>query len=378
MLDFLKEKIREPAECVIKVGADGEEATDIYPYITEVVVEAARDKATVATLKFETRRDENGKWSVQDSGYFFPWQKIIIEAAFGSYSEEIMRGYVREIKSEYPANAGDTTVTIECQDDSIALDREHVRCDWGVDSPVDDAYILKQIIETKYELKISDQCAAGQSGLVLLQDDTDIKFLRDRAQANGYELIFGQGKVYFGHMRLDAEPQEVVLVYAGQDTHCYNLSIQDDGHQPDAVAFDLAASEGAGSARQIIKPDLPLMGPDSADSGSLGLSEFTWLMTKEGASNESELQAKALQKVNDAAMKVKAQGELDGSLYGHVLQVAQPVPVDGLGDRYGGLYYVDTVTHTFNSDGYRQSFNLLRNAYGDNIEEVTSLSAGLI
>jgi len=41
--------------------------------------------------------------------------------------------------------------------------------------------------------------------------------------------------------------------------------------------------------------------------------------------------------------------------------------VDGVGDRYGGIWFVDTVRHRFSTEGYRQSFNLLRNAYGDNL-----------
>jgi hypothetical protein len=42
--------------------------------------------------------------------------------------------------------------------------------------------------------------------------------------------------------------------------------------------------------------------------------------------------------------------------------------VDGIGRRYGGIYYVDTVNHRFDIDGYRQTFTLLRKAYGDNLE----------
>ncbi|MDQ6966566.1 MAG: hypothetical protein Q9M23_06560, partial [Mariprofundaceae bacterium] len=68
---------------------------------------------------------------------------------------------------------------------------------------------------------------------------------------------------------------------------------------------------------------------------------------------------------------------LDGSLYGHVLRVAEPVGVDGVGSWLGGVYYVDAVSHKFDYNGYRQSFTLLRNAYGDNLPSVvgSALSA---
>ncbi|MFP5284139.1 MAG: hypothetical protein ACLGI9_00210, partial [Thermoanaerobaculia bacterium] len=83
-------------------------------------------------------------------------------------------------------------------------------------------------------------------------------------------------------------------------------------------------------------------------------------------------------RANELSMRVRAQGELDGSLYGHVLRVGLPVGVDGIGTTMQGIYYVDSVTHLFNVDGYRESFTLLRNAYGDNLEAGTSVLAGVL
>ena len=83
------------------------------------------------------------------------------------------------------------------------------------------------------------------------------------------------------------------------------------------------------------------------------------------------LRAKALHKANEADLhKIQAEGELDGTLYGHVLLAGLPVGVDGVGSRLSGLYYVDGVTHTFNTTGYRQRFRLLRNAWGDNLDSL--------
>ena len=70
-----------------------------------------------------------------------------------------------------------------------------------------------------------------------------------------------------------------------------------------------------------------------------------------------------------------ATGELDGSRYGHVLRAGEPVAIDGIGERYGGVYYVDKVSHRFTVDGYRQSFELMRNAYGDNLDDLPGLGA---
>jgi hypothetical protein len=51
-----------------------------------------------------------------------------------------------------------------------------------------------------------------------------------------------------------------------------------------------------------------------------------------------------------------------------VLKVGLTVGVDGVGSRHSGRWYVDTVRHSFDVNGYSQDFALLRNAYGDNLE----------
>ncbi|MDJ0854798.1 MAG: hypothetical protein QNI88_06275 [Desulfobacterales bacterium] len=377
VLDLLTAKFREPAECLIRVGGAGEEISDLYPVLLEVRVDTRRDQPAVATLKFETRRDEQGQWLVQDSGLLAPWEPIVVEAAFGTRVEEVMRGFVREIDASYPEDAGTTTVTVECQDDSLQLDRAHVREVWGGDAPTTDQDILTQILES-YGLSLDPESGAGQTGLVINQDETDIAFLRRRAEANGYDLLFREGSVYFGPMRLDAAAQAAIMVYAGQATNCLRFEVVDDGHQADQVTFDRAETEGEGTVSETVSPDLPLLGNDPATEQGSGLPAFAWRMSREGEMEEAEWQARAQRRANELSLRVKAEGELDGSLYGHVLRVGEPVGVDGVGERYGGVYFVDTVHHVFDTEGYRQSFTLLRNAYGDNLESSGGVLSGVL
>jgi phage protein D len=375
LLDLLGAKLREPAECVISVA--GREIADFYPFLSEVTVAASRSAAATARLHFETRRDERGRWSVQDAGVFATWATVKIETAFGSRREEVFRGYVREIAADYPGNAGEATVTVECQDDSLALDREQRRRNWGADVPATDQMILAMILG-EYGLAPHPDSGAGQSGLVLNQDATDIAFLRERADANGYELIFSAGQVYFGPLRVSAAPQEAILVYAGPDTHCSRFTVRSDGHRPERVMVQLAATDGDNVDERTIAPDLPLMGTQSAESQGAGLRDFTWRLSRQGGRNEAEMRARAQRQANENSLRVRAEGELDSTRYGHVLQVGLPVAVDGLGDWLAGVYYVDEVNHRFSVDGYTQSFTLLRNAYGDNVPASSGVLAGVL
>lgn len=357
-----------PADCILRV--DGEEIADLYPFLAEVEVENARTQSAEARLRFETHRDEAGRYAVQDREILVPWRHLVIEVDFGDRRQEIMRGYIREVQADYPGDRR-TSVRVHCQDESLLMDRQHRRRVWGAEAPTDDAAILAAILKD-YPLKPHRDNGPGLAGLVLSQDQTDIAFLVRRAEANAYELMVRGGHVYFGPPRLEAEPQPVVRVYAGQDTHCQALSVKSDGHLPDAVAYDEARPASGGGIqvrRRVVRSALNALGPQPADSSGAGLPPFLWLMRGEGRAEPVELEALARRHADRAALRVRAEGELDGSRYRHVLRVGEPVAVDGIGSWLSGHYYVDSVLHRFDTQGYRQRFTLLRNAYGDNLQE---------
>jgi len=375
LLNLFSETKRQPAECVVQL--DGSEIEDLYSSLLEVVVEMDLRRWTTGTLVFETRRLEDGTWTIQDDNRFRPWVPVKIEALFGNESQEVMRGYIRELKVEFPPEKGSARVTVMCQDHSLALDRLHVDQRWGEDTPTTDGQIALAIARRNGLLMLGAP-GEGQTVQDLNQNTTDIRFLQRRAQANGYEIIFREGSMYFGEMRLEAETQPPILVYAGPDTNCISFNIEDDGHKPDRVAFQVAAETGTDSPVEEIEPNLPLLGREAADSTHSGLRDFVWRPHRRGVSDDVQMRAMAQQLANEQSMKIKVQGELDGSVYGHVLLTGEPVGVDGVGERYGGTYYVEAVTHRFDGNGYRAEFRLLRNAYGDDLDQWNSPLAGIL
>jgi len=375
LLDLFSDKKRQPAECVIELNDS--EIDDMYPALVEVVVEADRSQWTTATLVFETRRLEDGKWTVQDDDRFKPWVKVKINAVFGDESEEVMRGYVREVNADFPAEKGATKVTMTCQDESLLLDRKYVEQRWGEDSPTTDGQIAAQIAQ-RHGLQMLGTPGEGQTVQDLNQNTTDVSFLKTRAEANGYEIIFQEGKMHFGDMRLDADAQDTIMVYAGPDTNCIRFNIQDDGHKPDKVAYQVAAAVGTDEPPVEVEPNLRLLGREPVGSTAAGLDDFVWRPSRRGINDDAQMRAIAQQQANEQSMKIKVDGELDGSLYGHVLRVGEPVGVDGVGERYSGTYYVDAVTHRFDMNGYLATFRLLRNAYGDDLGAADNPLAGIL
>ena len=358
---------RQPAICRIYV--DGEELVDLKSYLVEVTVESSRGAASVCTLVFDSFRLEDESWQIQDAGIFVPWKPFRIDAHFGDYSEEVMRGYVKEIWSDTPELMGKAKVVVLCQDDSLLLDREHVRRVWSTEEQtMTDGDIANEIAGSDFDVD-SEQ---GLSNVSLNQDGTGIQFLRDRADANGYELYFREGTLHFKPVQLDQDPQPSIMVYKGESSNCLRFSVQHDGHKPDEILLIRPAETGTEQEQESFTSNLTLLGSEAADSGNMGLVPFVWQMPRPAGSSLEEARARAQAKANENAWKIVAEGELDGSLYGHVLLTHKLVGVYGIGTTYGGLYYVDKVTHVFAQTSYRQSFRLLRNAVGQNTEPETN------
>ncbi len=352
----------QPAECVIRIA--GQEISDLYSYITEVKVEATRERYAEATITFFSPVDEAGNWLIADDARLATWAAITIEADFRTGTEEVLRGVILQVMPSFPANAGKATVTVTCRDDSARLDRGLKRKAWGK-KPVGttDAVIL-QTLAGDARLSVDPDSAAGQSNLVLLQSASDIVFLKERADANGYELIVQGGKIYFGPMRVALESQPTIMVYAGRLTNCRHFTPRNDGHQRRKVAYARRDDDGNPGSPVTIESNLPLMGTMPAQGSGTGLADDVDYLDRRTVPDDAQSEAMAQGRANRADMSVHADGELDGSLYGHVLRVGEPVEVDGVGELYSGTYYVDEVTHRFNGKGYDQAFKLMRNALG--------------
>ena len=81
----------------------------------------------------------------------------------------MFRGFVRQVKAEYPPQAGNARVTVECQDDSLQLDRTHRRKAWATEQlPTSDQQILMEVLSEYAPLSLDAESGPGQSGITNL------------------------------------------------------------------------------------------------------------------------------------------------------------------------------------------------------------------
>jgi phage protein D len=352
----------QPASCIIKIG--GEPIDDLYPFVTEVSVDATRDMFAEATIRFYSPVDETGYWLIADDPRLVTWADITIEADFQVATEEVMRGVILDVAPDFPVNDGNASVTLTCRDDSARLDRGVRTRSWGEQPAGTTDGVILQTLAAEADLAVDPTSQMGLSNLFLRQNTSNIAFLKSRAQANGYELIFGGGQIYFGPRRLSLESQPTIMVYAGQSTNCRSFSPRNRGQRPRTIAYARRDANGDPDAPVTVEADLPLMGTTPAQGQASGLADYVGYLSRETVPDDAQCEAMARALANDGDMSIEADGELDGTLYGHVLRVGEPVDVDGVGERFSGTYYVDSVTHRFDANGYDQRFKLTRNALG--------------
>lgn len=354
----------EPASVKILAGTVPLEISDLYPVLETINVQVSRTQPGAGNLVMTASRDENGEWPVIDGGYFERWKPIRIQADFGSYVEDVIWGYVVKITPEFPQDRGAAKVTVEFQDETIALDREQITRTWG-DSESSTSLTDRTIVQSvlaNYGLMLDSGSADGQTRPTLNQDKTDFRFISELAEAVGYEMRLMFGSLYFGPINLRGEPQEKVLVYAGPDTSALEFKIEEEAAVPDQAATASVDTSGSGeSSETILEPDLPILGSEAASSSATGLPTNTWRLRQEGDNNPTAAQMLAQAKINEASLSIKAECTVDSTIYGHVILPGKLIEIDGIGSRYGGAFYVDTVEHTFDANGYVQKATLLKN-----------------
>jgi hypothetical protein len=361
LFDFLKAAFVHPAECIISI--DNSPIADLYPYVTSVSVDATRDRGTEAHITFASPVDEMDHWTVADDLRLRRDAVIKIEADFTTVREEVMRGIVTQVNSNFPSNAGQATVDLRARDDGARLDRHPNITPRGTPPAGTTDKLILEAMLLGTGLLADRENGMGKSGLQLHQRTSDLVFLKSRAVANGYDLLFEQGQVYFGPMRTEGKPQPAIMAYAGSATNCRSFSPHNKGEGAESQSWMRRNAFGDVEGEASTKAPPSNMG--LMPTRSFGtLAPHQARLDRWTTPDENENEARAKRAAQDGQFSINADGELDGALYGHVLKVGHMVEVDGVGRLNSGHYFVDSVTHHFDSKGYSQRFKLLRDALG--------------
>jgi phage protein D len=358
--------------------------SDLLQAIQQIEVEDHAAMADMLRLRVVIGiKDGCSGWAFVDDSIFSRLTNIKISVSVGSSrTETLMNAYVTETSATFANQPGSSVLNVVAMDPSVLMNLQEKVKPWPnmADSDVASAifsssdYKFTPIVDTtKWKRRENEQ--------TLIQRGTDIQFLQQLAQRNGFECYVetnGKTGVVEGHFhaqRLNDPPQGVLSVNMRDTTNVNSFNTSFDMLRPaTAQATNLDVSSQDNQQSQIANSGQSMLGLTTALSSQ---QQRRLLPTGSGLVRTGELQPYTQALVDQSALAITAQGELNTVAYGAILRAKRPVMVRGAGQQFSGTYYVESVHHALTADSYKQNFTLRRNAVGLSGRESFAENKGL-
>jgi phage protein D len=347
-------------------------AASVLNAVRQIDVEDHAQMADMLRLRLATAvRDDGRGWTILDDGLFPRLANLRLSLTIGSGKAiPVISAYVVETTAQFSNDPNASLVTVVAMDPTALMHLDEKVKSWPnmKDSDVasavfsDRAYRFTPVVDdTKWSRQENDQ--------TLVQRGTDIQFLQQLAERNGFECFVelnpssGAVEGHFHAPKHDTQPQGVLTVNMGEATNVSRFRTRFDMLGPTtAQATTLDIEDGSNQSGEA----------DSASQGGLGRESSTEtdrprrvLLSQLAMAQSGEAQRYAQAVVDRSSWSIVAEGELSTVAYGGLLRAKRPVMVRGVGRQFSGRYYVERVLLTISSDSSCvQRFTLRRNALG--------------
>ena len=340
---------------------------------------------SVLALRFSLTQRATGEFAPLDDELFEPGVSLALEVEPpGGLLQRMFDGYCTHLRPHFEAAAENAYLEILAMDAAVALDAEDRVAAWP---GATDSEVVEQIV-SGYQLDARVEPTSvvhDEDGQRLTQRATDWRFVQHLAWRNGMRFWFEYdprsrgvvGTLATPDVGGDPQPDVALL----QDGACLNWA------DVQLLATGPATVGGAAIdpiAKRIVRSNgeaqLDVMGADDAAGAvaaglaAAGAAGATAVLTAPPPLDEG-LGAAAAGATDDARFVVELRAELDPSLYRGVLRARRPVLVRGVGRRFSGVYYVQSVRTTMEENRLLQTFVGLRNATGQSGQERFGQSA---
>lgn len=340
--------------------------------VRQIEVEDHAQMADMLRIKLAVAvREDGGGWTVLDDGLFTRLAKLRITVTVGTGAEmPLIEAYVIDVDTSFSSHPGTSELSVTAMDPTVLMHLDEKVKPWPnmKDSDVasaifsDRAYGFTPVVE-------STSLSRQEDDQTLVQRGTDIQFLQQLADRNGFECFValndaGDVEGHFHPPKPDGQPQGTLTVNMGSATNVDKFRARYDMLGP-AVA-KAATIDPDDAAKQTGDAS------DPAQAGGMGEAPATpadrprqVLLSQHGAARSGEVQQLAQAVVDRSSWSIAADGEINTVAFAKVLRAKQPVMVRGVGQQFSGRYYVEKVLHTISGDGtWLQKFTLRRNATG--------------
>jgi hypothetical protein len=340
---------------------------------------------SVLALRFNLAQLDNGEFTPLDDGPFVPGAVLSFEVEPpGGLTQRIFEGPLTHVRPHFESVAGNSYLELLAMDAAVLLDAEERVVAFPNMTESDAA---RQIL-SGYQITLqADETSVNydEDRQMLMQRATDWRFLQHLAHRNGarfyfeYDAAQQQVVAHFAQPDVDGTPQpDVVILQDGPNLNWADLQllatgpVKVTGAAIDPIAKRLVRGDGT--------PALPLTGADDAAAGvesgltQAGATAATALL-KDPFPLDEAVGAESTAATDAARFVIELRAELDPALYRGILRARRPVLVRGVGRRFSGIYYVESVTTTLESGALKQTFVAHRNATGQTGSETFGQSA---
>jgi phage protein D len=340
--------------------------------VKQIEVEDHAAMADMIRLRLAVAVKEDGSgWTLLDESLFTRLANLRLSVTVGSGSAvPLINAYVIEVDTDFSSAPHGSELVVTAMDPTVLMHLDEKVKAWPnmMDSDVassifsDAGYRFTPVVEsTKWSRHENDH--------TLMQRGTDIQFLRQLADRNGFECFVemndaGEIEGHFHPPKHDAQPQGTLTVNMGSATNVNRFRAKFDMLGPaKAKASTIDPSD---KSVQKSQADDATQANDMGEQATVPADRpRTVLLSQLGMAQAGEVQRFAQSVVDRSSWSIVAEGEVNTIAYGGTLRAKKPVMVRGVGQQFSGRYYVERVLHQIGGDGsYLQKFTLRRNATG--------------
>ena len=299
--------------------------------------------------------------------------RIVVMLALGVIPNVLFDGVVTQTQLDAGQGQGDGTLAVTAMDMRVLMDRvERSEAYPGLPVAAIAALVMaRYAVQGLIPLIVPPLASDVELPIdrVPTQSGTDLAFLRQLAERNGCIFTVSPGPApmtstgYFGPQPRIGLPQGALTVNMGPDTNVLSIDFQNNATDAHAVTGEVQdrTTNQAVPVRSTVALGLPLASqPALANPVTAGERRYEARGGRSVAGAMAEAQAQA-ERSSDV---VTAEGDLDGTRYGRVLQPRQLVGLRGAGAAHDGLYFVQEVKHQLKRGEYKQHFKLSREGLG--------------
>ena len=313
----------------VDVGGSG--FTDADGVVSSVSVESTLDGADRFDVTLTSPYDRpEGRFRA------FEWDDLSIDApvtvalGYEAPLTTVLTGRVRTIEPSFPADGG-PSVTIGGYDhlhDLMAGERSR---SW---SERTDTNVVRDVLAEYPALSLEAEDTGVVHPTVVQDAESDYRFLRGRAERNGFELFARGDVVVFRPPAIDTDP--TVSLRYGESLRSFSAAVNDTDQVGEVVVrhWDPVAKA-------------EVVGRETRDGGT-----GTEVIRRPVRSPEEAT------RLAEATMDRIVGGRLGGrgaTVGTTEIRVGEGLELDGLG-RFSGTYYVEEVTHRLDESGFSTEF----------------------